>query len=155
MRVQVIIAVLAAAVAGGVWMLQGQDPAVASGAEGLDIAEGEALYAEACAACHGAQLEGQPDWRTRGPDGRLPAPPHDETGHTWHHSDSLLFNYTKLGGKALMAQQGMEFDSGMSGFGDSLTDQQIRNVLGYIRSTWPEHVKEAQKARTNAENGEN
>lgn len=75
MRGQVIIAVLAAAVAGGVWMLQGQDPAVASGAEGLDIAEGEALYAEACAACHGAQLEGQPDWRTRGPDGRLPAPP--------------------------------------------------------------------------------
>jgi mono/diheme cytochrome c family protein len=64
----------------------------------VDIAQGKALYAESCASCHGANLEGQPDWRTPGPDGRLPAPPHDETGHTWHHPDRVLFQYTKLGG---------------------------------------------------------
>ncbi|MEC9312241.1 MAG: cytochrome c, partial [Pseudomonadota bacterium] len=70
-----------------------------------DIADGEVLYAENCASCHGAELQGQPDWRAPGPDGRLPAPPHDETGHTWHHSDRVLFGYTKLGGKVFMEQQ--------------------------------------------------
>lgn len=139
------IAVLLAAV---FWTVEppwaAEDGAVAA----LDLEAGEALYAEHCAVCHGAELEGQPDWRSSGPDGRLPAPPHDETGHTWHHPDSVLFDYTKLGGNAFMAQQGIEFDSGMPGFGDRLTDRQIRNVLGYIRSTWPQHVQDIQAERT-------
>ncbi|WP_245189088.1 c-type cytochrome [Mameliella alba] len=121
-----------------------------------DLAEGEALYADTCAACHGAELEGQPEWRTPGPDGRLPAPPHDETGHTWHHSDRVLFRYTKLGGKAFMARQGMEFDSGMPAFGDQLSDQQIRNILAFIRSTWPERARQvqAERSKTDTENGD-
>jgi mono/diheme cytochrome c family protein len=119
--------------------------------EDVDIAAGEALYAENCAACHGANLEGQDDWRSPGEDGRLPAPPHDETGHTWHHGDQVLFEYTKLGGRALMASQGMEFDSGMPGFGDQLSDQEIWNILGYIKSTWPERVQEMQAVRTEGE----
>lgn len=117
----------------------------------VDLAAGEALYAENCAACHGADLEGQDDWRSPGEDGRLPAPPHDETGHTWHHGDQVLFEYTKLGGRALMAAQGMEFDSGMPGFGDQLSDQEIWNILGYIKSTWPERVQEMQEVRTEGE----
>src|SRR5690606_30865838 len=56
---------------------------------------GQKVYAAQCAACHGARLEGQPNWRVRGPDGRLPAPPHDASGHTWHHPDELLFRITK------------------------------------------------------------
>ena len=90
-------------------------------------------------------------------DGRLPAPPHDETGHTWHHPDSLLFDYTKLGGAALLARQGVEFDSGMPGFADVLTDQQIHNILAFIRSTWPDRIREVQAARTEADEqrGEN
>ena len=72
-----------------------------------DIAAGEALYATSCASCHGANLEGQADWRSPGDDGKLHAPPHDKDGHTWHHGDALLFNYTKLGGKAALAEQGM------------------------------------------------
>ncbi|WP_353346730.1 cytochrome c [Litorivita sp. NS0012-18] len=119
--------------------------------EDVDIAAGEALYAENCAACHGANLEGQDDWRSPGEDGRLPAPPHDETGHTWHHGDQVLLEYTKLGGRALMASQGMEFDGGMPGFGDQLSDQEIWNILGYIKSTWPERVQEMQAVRTEGE----
>ncbi|MDG1430593.1 MAG: c-type cytochrome [Paracoccaceae bacterium] len=115
------------------------------------IAAGEQLYAENCASCHGANLEGQPDWRTKGPDGKLPAPPHDNSGHTWHHSDSVLFNYTKLGGAELMKQQGIDFDSGMPGFGDILTDDEINNILSFIKSTWPEREKRVQAERTNAE----
>ena len=119
--------------------------------EDVDLAAGEALYAENCAACHGANLEGQDDWRSPGEDGRLPAPPHDETGHTWHHGDQVLFEYTQLGGRALMAAKGMEFDSGMPGFGDQLSDREIWNILGYIKSTWPERVQEMQAVRTEGE----
>lgn len=119
--------------------------------EDVDIAVGETLYAESCAVCHGANLEGQEDWRSPGEDGIFPAPPHDETGHTWHHSDKVLFEYTKLGGRALMAAQGMEFDSGMPGFGDQLSDQDIWNILGYIKSTWPERIKDIQAERSLAD----
>lgn len=58
---------------------------------------GSTVYVQQCAACHGANLEGQPNWRKRKPDGRLPAPPHDATGHTWEHSDEVLFRVTKEG----------------------------------------------------------
>lgn len=119
--------------------------------EDLDLAAGETLYAGNCAACHGANLEGQANWRSPGEDGRLPAPPHDATGHTWHHGDQVLFEYTELGGRALMAAQGMEFDSGMPGFGDQLSDQEIWNVIGYIKSTWPERIREIQAVRTEDE----
>lgn len=117
----------------------------------VDIEQGEALYAQSCAACHGANLEGQPDWRTSGADGRLPAPPHDENGHTWHHPDRVLFQYTKLGGRDALALQGMEFDSGMPAFGDVLTDREIWHILAYIQSTWPERARATQAERTSAD----
>lgn len=117
----------------------------------VDIAQGEALYGQNCAACHGANLEGQRDWRMPDADGRLPAPPHDETGHTWHHPDRILFQYTKLGGREALAQQGVEFDSGMPAFDDVLTDREIWNILAYIQSTWPARARAAQAERTAAD----
>ncbi|WP_425053803.1 c-type cytochrome [Psychromarinibacter sp. S121] len=116
--------------------------------ETFDIVRGETLYAEYCAACHGADLEGQPDWRSPGPDGVLPAPPHDETGHTWHHADSVLFDYTKLGGKAALARQGVDFESGMPGFDEQLSDAEIWDVIAYIKSTWPERQRAIQAERS-------
>ena len=116
--------------------------------EGRDIAAGAALYAQHCAACHGADLEGAPDWKTPGPDGVYPAPPHDATGHTWHHSNADLFDYTKLGGQAVVERMGLtSFTSGMPGFGTTLTDDQIWDVLAFIASTWPEREAEIQAAR--------
>lgn len=103
----------------------------------LTIAAGRGLYAEHCASCHGVDLEGQPNWRQRLANGRLPAPPHDETGHTWHHPDSVLFDITKHGSAALV---GGSYESDMAGFGDSLSDEQIIAILDYIKSTWPESV---------------
>lgn len=114
--------------------------------EAQDLALGEALYAAHCAACHGTELEGQPDWRRPGPDGIYPAPPHSAEGHTWHHSDALLFDYVRLGGEAMMAERGIAFASGMPAFGDVLSDEEIRAVLGYIASTWPEDIRAAQEA---------
>jgi len=97
------------------------------------VAQGQPLYAAHCASCHGENLEGQPDWRVAQPDGLLPAPPHDDNGHTWHHADELLFRYTKLGGQAL-APEG--FKSGMPGFGEQLTDSEIWAILSFIKSRW-------------------
>ncbi len=113
-----------------------------------DLTNGQTLYAEQCASCHGVNLEGQPDWQTPDNNGILPAPPHDGTGHTWHHDNQLLFEYTQLGGEAALAARGVDgFASGMPRFGDTLTDDDIWDILAYIRSTWPERVQEIQAGR--------
>lgn len=102
---------------------------------------GAAVYGEHCAACHGADLEGQvPNWRSRDADGLLPAPPHDETGHTWHHADLLLFRIVKYGTEALI---GGDYRSNMIGFEEVLSDAEILAVLAYIKSTWPPQVRAA------------
>ncbi|SEP83365.1 Cytochrome C oxidase, cbb3-type, subunit III [Thalassovita taeanensis] len=103
------------------------------------VAKGEVLYAENCAACHGAALEGQGNWRERDADGYLPAPPHDRSGHTWHHPDQQLFAITKYGSAALV---GNGYQSRMGGFGEVLSDADILRVLAYIKSTWPGPVVE-------------
>src|SRR5262245_18089485 len=54
------------------------------------VTAGQAVYAQFCASCHGSNLEGKPDWKVPLANGSLPPPPHDSTGHTWHHPDELL-----------------------------------------------------------------
>ncbi|WP_259955352.1 c-type cytochrome [Sulfitobacter mediterraneus] len=116
--------------------------------EQRDIVAGQSLYADNCASCYGANLEGQPNWQSPNADGVLPAPPHDRTGHTWHHDDELLFEYTKLGGAAaLEVRGGTGFNSGMPAFNETLTDDDVWDILAYIRSTWPEREREAQASR--------
>ena len=105
------------------------------------LALGAALYGAHCAACHGAELEGEPNWRQRKSDGLLPAPPHDETGHTWHHPDGQLFEITKRGTAALV---GSNYQSAMGPFGEVLSDDEIRAVLAYIKSRWPENIRTRQ-----------
>ncbi|MEE8258345.1 MAG: cytochrome c [Sphingomonadales bacterium] len=107
------------------------------------VALGARVYTEACASCHGADLEGEENWREPLPGGGFRAPPHDETGHTWHHPDRQLFRITKLGRTKYMATYANrpDFNSGMVGFEDSLTDAEIIAVLSYIKSTWPPHIK--------------
>jgi len=145
------LGVVVAAAAGTVlWSQFGGTNASAGNADSysVDVAAGEVLYAENCAACHGVNLEGQENWRSPDEDGRMPAPPHDASGHTWHHADRILFDYTKMGGKAILAARGVEFNSGMPGFGDQLSDAEIWNILAYIKSTWPERERAVQAERT-------
>ena len=106
------------------------------------VALGREVYADHCAACHGAGLEGQPDWKTPLPTGGFPAPPHDATGHTWHHPDRVLFGVVKEGGGAF-APPG--FHSNMPAFGGALDDREIWAVLAYIKSTWPPTVLARQR----------
>jgi mono/diheme cytochrome c family protein len=102
------------------------------------LEHGGKLYAQHCAACHGAKLEGQPEWRKRLPNGRMPAPPHDSTGHTWHHPDAVLFGITKHGMVPPYAPAGYQSD--MPGFAGILSDAEIRAVLAYIKSHWSDEV---------------
>lgn len=109
-----------------------------SGEKTAAIARGRQLYTAHCAVCHGAELEGQPDWKTPLASGRMPAPPHDASGHTWHHPDDVLFRITKEGPAAVV---GSGYESDMTGFGNVLSDEEIRAVLAFIKSTWPERER--------------
>lgn len=122
-------------------------PQVEGPVEGADasnvqlVALGEILYRQYCASCHGVELEGQPNWKIRDENGYLPAPPHDDTGHTWHHPDEQLFEITKIGTEAFV---GRGYRSTMIGFGDQLDDTEIWAVLAYIKSQWPPRIQRAQ-----------
>ena len=104
------------------------------------VEQGGSIYAESCAACHGAQLEGQPDWRRRTEDGRMPAPPHDDSGHTWHHADRDLFTITKHGVGAMVPG----YESDMPAFAGLLSDDEIKAVLAYIKTSWSERERSFQ-----------
>ncbi|WP_299869112.1 cytochrome c [uncultured Roseobacter sp.] len=112
-------------------VLQNSDPAI--------VSLGASVYEANCASCHGADLEGQANWRSPDEDGRLPAPPHDETGHTWHHDGDTLFQLTKYGVGALINDPG--YASNMPIYDSVLSDEEIIAVLSYIKSTWPEEIR--------------
>jgi mono/diheme cytochrome c family protein len=113
-----------------------------------EVRDGRDLYVENCASCHGAELQGQPQWRSPDEDGLYPAPPHDETGHTWHHDDAMLTDTITRGGQAVLDDMNVPFTSGMPGFGSVLTDSEIEAILDYIKSTWPERIREMQAQRS-------
>jgi S-disulfanyl-L-cysteine oxidoreductase SoxD len=145
-KLLILCGVVLVAMAGGVWSTWESAPAFlrGDGADPAQIAMGAEVYEAACATCHGVDLEGQPDWRVRRSDGRLPAPPHDETGHTWHHSDEVLFNITKYG---MQYYAGDDYRSEMPAFEGLLSDEEVVAVIEFIKSTWPAHIRELQERR--------
>lgn len=106
------------------------------------MALGVKVYQAHCAACHGARLEGQPNWRMRDAAGRLPAPPHDASGHTWHHPDEVLFAITKHGVAKASNLKG--YDSAMPAYEGVLTDAEIVAVLSWIKAQWPPDIRRQQ-----------
>jgi mono/diheme cytochrome c family protein len=116
--------------------------AFASRATGPKVAAtGDVLYERHCAACHGINLEGQANWQTQNADGSMPAPPHDETGHTWHHRDKYLIEVTLYGGAAVTGNP----LNRMPAFGHVLSEAETRAIFTYIKSTWSDEIRELQK----------
>ena len=76
----------------------------------------------------------------------MPAPPHDASGHTWHHGDDVLIESIKLGGARLPDNIGGFSD--MPAFEGVLKDEEIAAVLTYIKSTWPEDIRGIQWEQT-------
>ena len=103
---------------------------------------GASVYAAECATCHGTRGEGEPDWQVTRPDGSLPAPPHDPSGHTWHHPDDELIRIIALGGTVYME------NSNMPGFADRLTEREIEAVLAYIKTWWGPEERAYQAEQT-------
>lgn len=133
---------LAVIVAAGVlWYASSAKPSGADADDPKLVALGQSVYHDRCATCHGANLQGQPNWKDRLPNGRLPAPPHDATGHTWHHPDDQLFDLTKNGVSGILPRD----ESDMPAFKGVLTDREIWAVLAYIKSTWPPEIRRRQE----------
>jgi len=138
-----LVPLIAAAAATVAWLLRPQELVRINHTDRAVVARGEPLYQLHCAPCHGAQLQGEPNWTTRDVRGRLPAPPHDESGHTWHHDDQVLFEVTKYGiGKH--APRGYQSD--MPAYGKTMSDEDIVATLAYIKSRWPATVHEKRAA---------
>jgi mono/diheme cytochrome c family protein len=129
---------------GAFWWQALKAPRIDAG-DARQVAAGGAIYRTQCASCHGASLEGQPNWRSPLPTGRLPAPPHDESGHTWHHPDDVLVRIVKEGPE-FYATLGVQTD--MPGFQNTLSDQDIAAVISYIKSRWPPAIR-ARQAQMN------
>jgi len=117
-----------------------QDESSASPAPTLNaqrVSLGEQLYQQHCSACHGSNLEGQPNWQNRFPDGSYPAPPHDSSGHTWHHPDALLLEIIAEGGNPALGAT-------MPGFAEVIDEQEQLAVLEFIKSRWGQEERELQ-----------
>ncbi len=114
----------------------------------LDAAQvetGRGVYAANCAACHGAAAEGAANWATPGPDGLYPPPPHNDQGHTWHHSDRVLYE-TIYSGMNDPLRPGSPLR--MPAWGDKLGDADVRAVMAYFKSLWTEENRRWQWEQT-------
>ena len=114
----------------------------------LDLAQvqtGRQVYQANCAGCHGASAQGAPNWATPGPDGLYPPPPHDDTGHTWHHSDRVLYEAISRGMSDPL-RPGSPLR--MPAFGGKLSDAGIRAVIEYFKSLWTDEHRRWQWEQT-------
>ena len=141
-RLLLVFGAVAVALAGVLLLLTGRLPLPSSSNSELaaQLQIGQQVYTDQCAACHGANLEGQPNWQSPGLDGLMPAPPHDETGHTWHHTTELLFAITKYGIVEAANLEG--YESAMPAYDGVLTDGEIGAVLAFIKSQWPVELQD-------------
>lgn len=124
---------------GALMTLRASRPAIAQipYTDSDQVQAGIAVYSQHCTSCHGASLEGEPNWQRRDAAGLLPAPPHDPSGHTWHHPDSMLFDFVKYGPRHFA---GADYPTKMPGYEGVLSDTEIWAVLAYIKSTWPQDI---------------
>jgi mono/diheme cytochrome c family protein len=100
-----------------------------------NVESGSVLFAQYCAACHGAELQGAANWKVRLSNGSLPPPPHDDSGHTWHHPDPVLLSIVTNGGDPA-------YNGVMPGFAETLTDDQMAAILDFIKSQWSREHRE-------------
>lgn len=97
------------------------------------VEAGRRIYQAQCAQCHGARAEGQPAWNHPDAAGEMPAPPHDRSGHTWKHSDAMLYRIVAEGWRdPFNKTQRLTMPS----FVGTLSPQEIRDVIEYLKTLW-------------------
>ena len=105
------------------------------------VARGGEVYSAYCASCHGPEGEGAPEWQTANEHGELPAPPHDSTGHTWKHSDAMLYRIVSKGWRDPFNRTERLT---MPGFRDALSPRQIQAVIVYLTTLWTPEQRQFQ-----------
>lgn len=101
------------------------------------VARGRQVYLRHCAACHGPNAEGAPDWQKPDARGNLPPPPHGDHGHTWRHPDAQLAEIIRRGFRDPFNETP---ELTMPAFEGHLGDEEIAAVIAYFKSLWsPEH----------------
>jgi S-disulfanyl-L-cysteine oxidoreductase SoxD len=98
------------------------------------VAAGKPIYMRSCASCHGRKLQGQPLWELDDQYSHRRAPAHDETGHTWQHSDEEIFQEIKFGRFSTTPPGTVSY---MPAFGDALSEPAILEVMAFIKARWP------------------
>lgn len=149
LRTALTVAVLGAAIPGafaaGAMLLRSQIGNADERVAAAQLLRGGAVYAAECASCHGARGEGQPNWQRPSPDGRLPAPPHDASGHTWQHSDAQLRALILQGPAGGGAPPG--YASAMPAYAGRLSEAQVADVIAWLKALWPPGVQAWQAAQ--------
>ncbi len=109
------------------------------------VRAGRQVYLTNCAVCHGPNAEGALGWR--GPDakGNLPPPPHDDSGHTWRHSDQQLKEIILNG---LRDPFNKTPDLTMPPFHGQLSGQDVEAVITYFKSLWSDEHRRYQLDET-------
>jgi mono/diheme cytochrome c family protein len=118
----------------------GGDPPPALGPE--LVVEGKRIYQQYCASCHGAQGEGAPDWEQQNALGELPPPPHGPAGHTWKHSDAMLYRIISQGWRDPWNKTDRLT---MPAFGKVLTPHEIKAVITYLKTLWTPEQRQFQE----------
>jgi mono/diheme cytochrome c family protein len=114
----------------------GATHAAADGPPALDpaiVEQGRAIYQRQCASCHGPEGEGAPNWQQRNAQGELPAPAHDPEGHTWKHSDAMLYRIVREGWRDPFNKTERLT---MPAFEEVLSPKEIRAVVTYLKTLW-------------------
>ena len=96
------------------------------------VERGAEVFRQNCAACHGANAEGAPNWQKPGPDGKYPAPPLNGTAHAWHHpiaslKDTIRNGTARLGGS-------------MPPWKEKLSEADIEAAIAWFQSHWPDEL---------------
>ncbi|PPI83515.1 cytochrome C [Marinobacter maroccanus] len=111
----------------------------------VEVTEGRQIYEQYCAACHGGQGEATADWSKPDEKGEMPPPSHDESGHTWRHSDAMLFRMIAEGWRHPFNKTNRLT---MPAFKDILTDQEIQSVIEYLKTLWTDDQRRYQQSES-------
>lgn len=102
------------------------------------VERGEVLYRENCQSCHGGETGGQL---------RDIPPPHNANGHTWHHPDQQIIDIILNGFSFSVETQKMP------AFKDTLSKEDARAILAYIKTWWTDEQRKWQ-AEVTAQSGQ-